>query len=175
MKRRWKLIITGAAACLAGLGGVLGLSGCEVAMPVRGPGFDARQGVTLAGAGETVIVAVTHAVLDAKTRGAFDDSTRKVAASLPQQPGFIAYSLRTRLFGDEVWTMTMWVNEEAVDGFTASPVHVRAIRDGMPAVKTAQFLRFEWPSRGAAPSWEEIKRRLASEPVIDYRAAGTHR
>ena len=175
MKRRWKLVMASVMGLVSATVGLLGLPGCELAMPVRGPGFDAKRGVMLPDAGETVVVAVTHAVVDRDKRGPFDEYTQKVAASLPEQPGFIAYSLRIRPFGDEVWTMTMWVHDDAVDSFTASPVHVRAIREGMPAVTAAQFLRFDWPSRGAPPSWDEIKRRLASAPTIDYRAAGSRK
>lgn len=172
MKRTWKMVGLGVLAAAAGL---VGLSACEVATPVRGPGLDARAGVTLPEAGENVVVVVTHAVLDASKRGPFDEYTRKVAESLPRNPGFIAYSLRTRLLGAEVWTMTMWVSDDAADSFTVSPTHRAAIREGMAAVKSAQFLRFEWPRSSRPPSWSEIKRRLASAPTIDYGAAATRR
>lgn len=64
--------------------------------------------------------------------------------------------------------MTVWKDDAAVEAFMASPVHRTAIREGMAAVKTAQFLRFEWPTDQVPPPWSEVMRRLESAEVIDY-------
>lgn len=122
------------------------LTGGQMATPFRGPGYSRSHGVTLPGVGPVVVVAITHATLDARLRGPFDDYTRRVIASLPSQADHVGYSVRTRLLGNEVWTMTVWKDDAAVEAFMASPVHRTAIREGMAAVKTAQFLRFEWPT-----------------------------
>jgi hypothetical protein len=58
--------------------------------------------------------------------------------------------------------MTVWRDKASLDAFVRSEVHTEAIRMGMPAVKTAQFLRFEWPAQDVPPSWGEVERRLSS-------------
>jgi heme-degrading monooxygenase HmoA len=143
------------------------LPSCRVAMPFSGPGYSRSEGVTLPGAGETVVVAVTHAVVDNSKRGPFDEGTRRVDESLSSLDGFIGRSLRIHLFGNEAWTMTVWRDEESLDAFVASTTHRRAIRDGMPALKSARFLRFRIPTREVPPSWGDVLKRLDRvKPVL---------
>lgn len=150
------------AGGLAGLGGVAAacLPSCRLAMPFSGPGYSRSAGVTLPDAGETVVVAITHAVMDGEKRGSFDEGTRRVDESLATRDGFIGRSLRTRVLGNEAWTMTVWRDEESMEAFVSSPVHRRAIREGMPALKSARFLRFTIPVGEVPPSWGEVDRRL---------------
>ena len=158
-----------AIALLGALAASVGFSGgCQLATPFKGTGYSRDEGVTLAGVGDTVCVAITHALLDGDNRSAFDDHTRRVIQSLPTQDGYIGHSVRTRLLGHEVWTMTVWRDEEAMQAFVDSPVHRTAIREGMSAVRSAQFLRLDWPTASVPPSWNEIQQRLQSVETIDY-------
>jgi heme-degrading monooxygenase HmoA len=115
-----------------------------------------------------VFVGVTNARVDGRNRRTFDEHTRRVVNSLPNQPGFLGYSLRTRLLGNEVWTVTVWEDEAALEKFVRSPVHRQAMREGTPQVLTARFLRFPWPSLSPPPSWATILERLKSADTIDY-------
>lgn len=165
--------IAGAGLALLAFGAELfGGGGCQVGPSFRGPGFSDELGVTAPDAGETVVVAITHAVLDGKNRDAFDEYTQKVIKSLRGNDGYIGYAVRTRIFGNEVWTMTVWRDEESTKAFVRSPVHQEAIRRGLAGVKTAQFLRFEWPRSEVPPSWDEVKRRLQEVEVVDYSGEG---
>ena len=127
------------------------------------------SGSAQASDGGPVFVAVTNAVLDPAKRRAFDEHTRRVVASLGSHEGYLGHSVRGRLLGHEVWTMTVWRDEESLDAFVGSPVHRTAIREGLAGVRTAKFLRFEW-SEQRPPSWAEIERRLATVEPIDYGA-----
>ncbi|MBI1190761.1 MAG: hypothetical protein GC200_08805 [Tepidisphaera sp.] len=152
------------ARLLAGvaLAGAWFAGGCRLATPFR-----ASTDGTPPAAGP-VVVAITHAQLDPAGRDAFDRYTDKVIASLPSNAGYLGYSVRGRLLGNEVWTMTLWRDHAATDAFVRSSTHGQAIREGLAAVKRAQFLRFEWPAADPPPSWDEIDRRLEHVPFIDY-------
>lgn len=169
-RRRKLALISGGLVCIASAVGLQSLAGCAIASPFRGPGYERGRGVTMPGTGETVTVGITHAVLDGKTRAAFDDYTNRTIASLPKNDGFIGHSARTRLFGNEVWTMTAWRNEAALEAFSVSPTHLAAIREGLSAVNQAQFLRMQVPKDQVPPSWDDVLARLKDVPVIDYAA-----
>ncbi|MCK6552240.1 DUF3291 domain-containing protein [Myxococcota bacterium] len=129
------------------------LAGCPVAKPFSGPGYDRAIGAALGPGGDTVIVAITNAKLDGRARGDFDLHTKRIIASLDAQPGFIGASVRTRLFGDEVWTMTAWDDEASLDAFVTSRVHLDGMKKGSAAVTAARFARIEVPRRELPLSW----------------------
>jgi heme-degrading monooxygenase HmoA len=177
-RRRWALgvVVVSALGVLASVFAV-GLRGCAFGSSFRGEGRlreIAREGRSSnSPAGEqaqkpTVMVGLTNAVLDPKTRAVFDDHTHRVLRSLPQQPGYVGHAVRTRPFGNEVWTMTVWQDEQALDAFVASDVHREAIRRGLVAVRSARFARFEWPADRGAPTWAEALRVLEEARVVDY-------
>lgn len=141
----------------------------ELATPFRGPGYAKGQGVTLPHAGDTVVVALTNATLDPDTRRIFDHHTKLVIQSLPGNDGYIGHSVRSRVFGNEVWTVTVWRDQVSAEAFVRSPVHLEAIRAGMIAVKTARFHQFTLPANQVPPPWADIKARLAKVEPIRYR------
>jgi heme-degrading monooxygenase HmoA len=168
-RRAWLAPVSAALVALAAIAGLHVVAGCQVASPFRGPGFDRKRGVTLPDAGNTVTVGITHAIL-AGDRSTFDDSTRKTIDSLPTNDGFIGFSVRSRVFGNEVWTMTAWRDEASLDAFVASPVHRAAMRSGLSAVARAQFLRLQVPKETMPLSWDEVLTKLENVPFVDYAA-----
>lgn len=157
------LLLIGAA-----IGGASSIAGCAMATPFRGPGYSSRNGVTLAGVGETVWVGITNAVVNGSTRKVFDDYTRKVVRSLPTNDGFIGSSVRSRIFGNEVWTMTVWRDEAALDAFVSSPSHRAAMREGLAPVIRAKFLRCEVPRASVPPTWDDVLRQLEGVEYTNY-------
>lgn len=147
------------------------LLSCQVASPFKGPGYTRGKGVTLPDATDTVWVGLTNAQLDGSNRATFDDYTRRVIRDLPNRDGYVGHSVRTRVFGNEVWTMTIWRDEAALNAFVRAPVHREAMREGIGAVTTARFARFAWPASQVPPSWDEAKRRLSEVEPVTYGAA----
>ena len=123
---------------------VFSLEGCAFSTGFQGPGYDRRTGVTQTGEG-WLVVGLTQAVLrdDGALRSTFWDYVWKVAASLPEQPGFVGYSLRRELFGKRAWTMTVWSDEASLAAFVGSDIHQAAIREAMDALACARFARLE--------------------------------
>ncbi len=120
------------------------LGGCAISTPFQGPGYDRRNGVTIAGEGR-VVVALTKAVLrdDGALRSTFWDYVLRVEASLPERAGFVGYSLRRELIGKRAWTMTVWSDEASRAAFVQSDVHQAAIGEAMGALACARFARLE--------------------------------
>ncbi len=137
------------------------LGGCTISTPFKGPGYDHADGVTKVDGGDTVVVALTHAVLG-KERQNFDRGVDRIVDSLAEQPGLIGYSLRRELFGDEAWTLTVWRDEAALLAFVRSEVHQRAIREGAGELAGANFRRFELPASELPIDWEKALGYLAA-------------
>ena len=131
------------------------LDGCAFATGFQGPGYDRRKGVTLPGE-DRLLVGLTKAVLrdDGALRSTFWDYVFKVADSLPEQPGFVGYSLRREIFGKQAWTMTVWSDEASLIAFVESDLHQAAIRDALGALACVRFARLEIARAEVPISWE---------------------
>ncbi len=141
-------------------------SGCAISTPFRGPGYDHDRGITLADAGDRVIVALTHATLSERRRN-FDDDVDAVAASLAATDGLIAYSLRKELLGNQAWTMTVWRDQAALAAFVASSAHQRAIRRSAGELSAVRFRRFEIERSALPISWDTALARLEESAAAD--------
>lgn len=139
-----------ALSCLGAL-----LAGCTFATPFKT--LDADDGRAAR------VLVITHAMAHSGQRELFMAHTRRVIDSLAHQPGLIGYSLRRELFGDELWTLTVWRDDDARATFFRSPVHVEAMAAGMSALRAARFLRVEWPGGSERPQWPELLARLVRE------------
>jgi heme-degrading monooxygenase HmoA len=157
------ILISLGTACIGAIAAVIGVSGCSIATGFRGPGYDRKAGVTLQDVGPSVIVVMTHAVYDPAQKRTFFDATNRVADSLPDNPGLVGHSIRTRIFGHEAWTMTIWRDHESADEFAVSPIHKEAVRVGMPTLRSSRFLRFDWPTNEVPPPWSDAIRRLEAQ------------
>ncbi len=119
---------------------------------------------------EMVAVGLTHAVLhdDPQLLSQFRSYARNVLASLENQPGFIGYKTRRRVSGMEVWTMTVWTSEEALNKFVRSDFHQAAISNGLAAVKYGEFARTIIPRSEAPLSWKKANKLLKESPRKIY-------
>ena len=143
---------------LAPLVFAIGLSGCNLSTPFRGP-------EAAAPAGPTVYVGLTHAVIRAgrPARELFFDYVEQVEQSLPHNPGFLGFSKRVALFGDDAWTMSVWSDEPSMDAFVRSDAHQRAIRNAVAALQSARFARLEVKAGAAPLAWSEALKILESD------------
>ena len=137
------------------------LGGCTISTPFKGPGYNRGAGVAFDQSTDTVVVALTHAVVG-KDRDNFDRGVSRVVDSLAQQPGLIGYSLRRELFGNEAWTLTVWRDEASLDAFVRSSAHQQAIRSGAAELVAANFRRLELPASEIPIDWEHALEYLAT-------------
>jgi len=110
-------------------------------------------------ANKMVIVGITHVTLNENNEGrrAFWTQTSNVVNSLEGQTGYLGHRVRRDLLGDEGWTMTVWENESALQGFVRSPEHIQAIRKGVIGVKEARFVNVSLPIESLPISWEDAE------------------
>ncbi len=138
----------------------LGLSACKIGTPFRMADNDRAN--TSVDKNQTVMVGITHVVVgqNRKRTKTFWNHVKSVQGSLEEQPGFIGGAIRRELFGNEAWTMTVWTDEESLNGFVRSQVHRTAMTEGWPALKSARFARME-VSRDQIPlSWKQAEELL---------------
>ena len=140
----------------------LSLSSCYNGMPYYDDGRYPEA--------EMVAVALTHAILhdDPELLSQFRSYAGNVLASLEGQPGFIGYKTRRRVSGMEVWTMTVWTSDEALNEFVQSDFHQAAIRNGLAAVKYGEFARTTIPRSEAPLSWRKANKLLQASPRKIY-------
>ena len=93
------------------------------------------------GSGDKVLLVLTRAVVDQRARAEFDKQTRRVMDSMASHPGLLGYSARRQLFGNQAWTMSIWVDDAARARFVRSEVHLEAIARSMPAIFTVESKR----------------------------------
>ncbi|MFM9879951.1 MAG: antibiotic biosynthesis monooxygenase family protein [Burkholderiaceae bacterium] len=140
----------------AGLVGLL--SGCAISTPFK----------TISSTPPTVVMVVTHAVLDPNNRAAFDAQTSRVLESLSGQPGLVGYSVRRQLLGNEVWTMTVWASEASRAEFVTSAAHRTAMVNGNSALQTIRLLRVELPQSAVPMAWADALQLLEARHTPGY-------
>lgn len=151
-------------ALLVGAGLLSALSsGCAVAMPFKGPGYERGVGVNVETPDGTVVVALTRGVLDGARRGPFDRSTGDVAGGMNDVPGLVGFSFRRELLGDVVWTMSVWEDEASLRAFVRSPLHREAMREGRAATEEFLFHSFTVPAAEIPIPWSRAEALLAEE------------
>lgn len=145
---------------------LLGTTGCTIATPFRGPGYDLWRGPRDLDPDSRVVVSLTHATLKPGRRAPFDEHTRRVIAAIAGQPGLVGYSVRLRLGGEEAWTMTVWRDEESRARFVASPVHAEAMAAGLPSLERVRFRRLVLAAREIPLDWQR------AEVLLDEASRG---
>jgi hypothetical protein len=59
--------------------------------------------------------------------------------------------------------MTVWTDEESLNGFVESEVHQAAIRESMDALESANFARIKLKREEIPISWEDALNVLADQ------------
>jgi heme-degrading monooxygenase HmoA len=111
---------------------------------------------------QTVVLVLTRVVVDTQQRSEFDRQTSRVLASMGSQPGLIGYAARRQLFGDQGWTLSVWVNDEARAAFVRSAVHREAIAKSLPALRVVELKRLTVARKDLPANWDEVLRQLAN-------------
>jgi len=109
-----------------------------------------------------VTVVITHAVVDRARRGPFDDYTRRLVAALDTgtYAGLVGFSVRKELLGDEVWTVTVWSDPDAMRRFASSSLHREAMRRAGDAIVSVRVRHVQAPASEMPWSWTRILEHL---------------
>lgn len=137
------------------------LSGCFY----LGPPFKAVEQFAVVPSDSSVVVGITHVTLgdEHEKNNVFWDYTRQVIDSLPEHQGYLGHKLRKKLLVDEAWTMTVWEDEDALDRFVGGSRHGMAIGKGLPAVKSARFVRLILPRAQTPLDWDTAEQTMSEK------------
>jgi len=130
------------------------VSACTIATPLSGPGYGFFSGVREAPERE-LVVALTYAKLaeDEAARKKFWVHARRVYGQLGDQPGFVAGSRRSEIFGDKAWTMTVWRDSTSLNAFLSREPHRSAAREGFDLTDEGRFAQFKIVASDLPLSW----------------------
>jgi hypothetical protein len=93
----------------------------------------------------------------------------RIEGQLKRTPGLMAYGLRADLFRNRFWTLSLWADRAAMNGFVPLEPHRMAIqRFERWAGQGAAFV--EWKQSGPRPGWEEALKRLKT-PTFYYQTS----
>ena len=132
------------------------LAGCTLHTPFSGPGWDGALSTDAEG---PFVAVVTHTRPVKEHRDAFDDHVDAITAQLEDQPGFVGGSLRGRLVGREVWTLTVWEDEESIADFVTSGAHWEALQD-VEVIEGIGTVEWAIEPSELPPSWSDALDRL---------------
>ena len=126
------------------------VGGCAIGTPL-----DTRR-LRTAAPQEPLEVSITHAVVDPARRAEFDRWTRRVNATLDDQPGLLAHSIRKELFGDQAWTFTVWASAADRQRFVASTDHRRAVAEASTGLASMRSVRLALPAADLPEDWDQV-------------------
>ncbi|MCB9764276.1 MAG: DUF3291 domain-containing protein [Alphaproteobacteria bacterium] len=130
------------------------LSGCALAAPFEGPGYDMSEGLLIEADGPLIAV-VTHA-RHAKGKGKeFDAHVDAIVEQLEASPGYVGKSLRGEIGGRDAWTLSVWEDEASVSGFMAQGAHLDAVNASSEITELLRAARFEIAPEEMPPDWGE--------------------
>lgn len=141
-------------------------SGCALAFPFNSDLVDPETERFPADVTESgrVLVGLTHAVVRPEHREAFDEQVDRVFADLDERQGngLLGYTARAELFGDKVWTQSVWASEDHMVAFMLGDVHFdgmeREAADGW--FESASFAHLEVDATDAPLDWERVFEEL---------------
>jgi heme-degrading monooxygenase HmoA len=143
-------------------------SSCTISRPLQGPGF-ASSGDRLNGDQERIVlIAITNAYLDRSTRKPFDEKTQELYKNLNSFEGYLGGSIRLRLLGKEVWTYTVWENEEALVRFTNSRDHLDAIYRNDQSIQKMRSMRIKILAKEIPISWDQVEQLISKQEFKNY-------
>lgn len=144
------------------------LSSCTISRSLHGPGL-AKSGDKLNGdLNRTVVIAITNAYLNRTKRKPFDEKTQEMYKSLNSFEGYLAGSIRLRILGKEVWTYTIWENEEALNRFVHSRDHLDAVYTTDPAIQKMRSMHIKIRAREIPINWNQVEKLINKEEFKNY-------
>ena len=146
-------------ALLVGL--ALLLTSCKFGTPFSGPITELKK----LSPDETAVIALSYVKTgdDSAKNKVFWDYVMEVNDYLPKYKGYLGHSIRRVVLGKEGWTMTVWENEQSLNGFIRGDLHQKAIEKSLNAVAKARFARATVKRSEVPISWEKAEQILATQ------------
>ena len=118
-----------------------------------------------------VVLAITNAILheDSNDRDEFAKQTQLVYGALEGRPGFIAGSIRKTVLGNEVWTVSLWENRQALTDFLQSREHINAMVMADTAIDLIRSKVITDQFKNIHLNWDAFEKMIALTPFKKYK------
>jgi quinol monooxygenase YgiN len=113
-------------------------------------------------AGEVVVLGSRLELAAVRDLPAFLRASLRLRRAAARAPGGLGLALLADLRRLRFWTLSAWIDQDALDAFTASPAHRQVMRRFRGRLRASQFET--WPAATPAlpPSWDEVRDRLSA-------------
>jgi hypothetical protein len=88
--------------------------------------------------------------------------SQKVSAQLAQAPGLIGYSMASKPWSKQFWTVSVWENEAVLMAFAFSGVHEGIMASLHNDMGVTKFVRWKVLGSDVPINWEVALKKVAS-------------
>ena len=148
---------------------VLFFSSCSFSPKFSGPKFDIKTNKLMINPNQEVVLALTNAKLLRSKRSGFDSRSREIFKNIKSYDGYIGGTVKVEVFGDEVWTMTVWEDEISLNKFVESSRHLDAMYMTSDAMVKFKHTHLKVQAKDLPYSWSQVQNILDSVKFEDRR------
>lgn len=163
------MILNSAQKNLALIGFLFFTTSCAFSPPFNGPQYSRETRALTGDPHREVVLALTNATLDGKQRSGFDSSSKKIFKNIAKFPGYIGGTVKVQIFGDEVWTMTIWEDEQSLQSFIYSTQHLDAMYMTNHAMKKFRHLHIKVRAKDLPYSWKQAEKLLENKQFQNHK------
>ncbi|WP_053332928.1 antibiotic biosynthesis monooxygenase [Haliangium ochraceum] len=111
------------------------------------------------------IVAVTHLRYSESATDAFNRHAEVLQKLASASPGNVGTSFRGDLGGRDRWTLSVWTDAARMGAFVASPEHIAAIREIVPAAEIVRTVQYRIELDEYPPAWDDALHVLETQGI----------
>jgi hypothetical protein len=83
-----------------------------------------------------------------------------IRKQLADAEGLVGYALRAKPLARDYWTLSVWVDDSALQAFMRTAPHVRLMGSLRPYMGATKFVRWEIGASDGRPGWAGALERL---------------
>jgi len=95
---------------------------------------------------------------------------RLVQRRLDRCDGLIGYAFRANFYRQQLWTLSVWTDEAALQAFLDDVIHQQASEDLITYVKKAETRQWLIAGRDVPPSWDDALAQLDDPSAERFRS-----
>lgn len=84
-----------------------------------------------------------------------------IRKQLASAEGLVGYTLRAKPLARNYWTLSVWTDQAALQGFMRTAPHVELMGSLKPFMAPTKFVQWEITATDGRPSWTQADERLA--------------
>ena len=140
------------------------IQSCAISTPFKGPKYDEETETMKADPNKIVILALTNAKLNDNGDDEFMERSQEIHDLIEENEGYMGGSVRFEIFGDQVWTMTVWEDEKSLEKFVDGRRHLDAMYMTNRAMDEFRTMHIQVFARDLPYNWSKAERVLEEKP-----------